>query len=221
MNPMFDLLARVVGNNLPKARLLLHRARLFDFPYRAHEVLPQEFDPTQRSFLQEHFCLPFDAIAVEDTASVVAIFDAQENQVGLPGRRYFLEGLPLNENDAAEFRPDDPARRIEGNDFYKDAPPNSMSVTMGWIEDIQLLENGDFLFNGKIEMAIIATPQRVFMDLSKERDRTQEYKKSLELASVHTLPVPVFILKTAPGSPPSPSGSASLSTTRRLFVKGV
>lgn len=181
-NPVFDLLATLVGTHLPDARALLHRARLFDFPYRAHEVLPKTFQPGERELIHEHFFLPFEIVAVEDTASLVVLMNTEPEQRGLPGRRHFIECLPMRVGDDAEFRPEEREIIQKHQAFFASAPERSATVTMGYIEQMRFEPDGNILFNGALDLAVFATPERILMNLVSEWHRTQQYKQAVGLA---------------------------------------
>ena len=92
---LFDsLLGLVERGYLPShvARVVTN-SRLFVFPGRAHEVLAEEKSATDEEVaeLNEHFRLPFDTVAIEDSASLVIIADSEEEQAGLGGPRFYIE----------------------------------------------------------------------------------------------------------------------------------
>lgn len=101
----FDRLCGIVEAHLPTFIPALKAAKLFDFPYIPHEILPKRFEG-DREDVAKSFFLPFDCIAIEDTASLVVIFDLYPGQEGLDAPRGFIDLLPLMAPDAAykEFK---------------------------------------------------------------------------------------------------------------------
>ncbi|MCB0346442.1 MAG: hypothetical protein KDD66_15090, partial [Bdellovibrionales bacterium] len=76
---LFDSLLGLVERNYLPAEVarVVRNSRLFVFPGRAHEVLAEEKSATDEEIaeLNERFRLPFDTVAVEDSASLVIIAD--------------------------------------------------------------------------------------------------------------------------------------------------
>lgn len=105
---LFDsLLGLAERRYLPEhvARLVTN-SRLFVFPGRAHEVLAGESSPAsdeEVADLNAHFRLPFDTVAVEDSASLVIIGDVDEDQEGLGCSRVFVEFLQMVGPKDSEF----------------------------------------------------------------------------------------------------------------------
>lgn len=180
---LFDLLAAVVDAHLPSARPFLHDARLFDFPYRPHEVLPKEFpDAERRAFFAEHFFLPFHAVAVEDKASVVVLVDAEQDQKGLMGRRYFVEGLPLHDADPLAWRPEEQALIRDRLGRDSGMPPDSLVVTAGVLDGMEMAADNKFHVQGEVGTCLLATPNAVVMSFDREFRRTREYLGSTDVA---------------------------------------
>lgn len=96
--PAFDLLCRYAP--LFNDSLLidkLREAQLFQFPGRAHEVLPKEFTEEEERLLMDTFFLPFPVVAIEDTASCVVLWDTRPDQQGLvDSKRMFIEAMPVH-----------------------------------------------------------------------------------------------------------------------------
>jgi len=97
----FDKLCIAIEKYLPKLLPILNEAKLFEFPYRAHEIM-REFSKEQSNFLCDQFFLPFPCVAVEDTASVVMVWDENPGQVGLDNVRYFVDVVDYS--DPTVFR---------------------------------------------------------------------------------------------------------------------
>jgi hypothetical protein len=103
---IFDVLCQIAEQGLLPERIarLLESASLFEFPGRAHEILPQiDFEHNQRSFFQELFFLPFPAVVMEDSASCVLLADYNTDAIGIEQERFFLECQVLNAAHLTEF----------------------------------------------------------------------------------------------------------------------
>ena len=182
---VFDTLCAVASKFLPVACPWLHDARLFDFPYRSHEVLPAAFDDAGRAVLRDHFFLPFPVVAIEDTASVIVLVDTEPEQRGLTQPRYFVECVPMRAGDADEFRPDQRAQIEALDKATAKLPPNTVTVTVGRISNVTFLpETEQLQFDGSVAVALLATPDRIVLNLKKEEGRTAQYLKSADPAMV-------------------------------------
>lgn len=179
---MFDRLATLVDRHLPAARPFLHDARLFDFPYKAHEVVPKEYPLEQRAFLAEHFFLPFHAVAIEDKASTLVLVDTEAEQKGLAGRRYFIEYLPSADLDPTAWRPEEQELIRASMAAKNPLPLDSGNVASGYIEHVQFTPEGQWMCKGEIATSFLATPDRVLLSMHKERKQTQEYLASPDVA---------------------------------------
>jgi len=100
----FDRFAGIVEKFFPALVPHIQKTKLFIFPGRAHEILPQKVDLETMKRVGEELFLPFQHIAVEDTLSLVLLWDDQKEQRGLHCPRHFIEyseiGTPVEEADA-------------------------------------------------------------------------------------------------------------------------
>lgn len=90
---IFDKFCGLVERHMTKYRPLLNEVKIFHFPAIPHEVLPKGLDI---KFFGENFFLPFQTIAIEDTASVVILHDKSVDTRGLYEERVFIECLPMD-----------------------------------------------------------------------------------------------------------------------------
>lgn len=134
---LFDsLLGLAERGYLPQdVKQIVNASRLFVFPGRAHEVLPGEKVATtdeEVADLNVHFRMPFDRVAVEDSASLVVIADTEDEQSGLSGTRRFVEFEALGSGRDEEFSggPIDVPIEIRAQ-FH-----NTFSVVWGSIENL-------------------------------------------------------------------------------------
>ncbi len=88
---LFDKLCGLAERHIPALIPTLQQAALFHFPGRPHDFLPQLKDQIDYDQANELFYLPFPVVALEDDASVVILMDSENGQLGLQGRRYFLD----------------------------------------------------------------------------------------------------------------------------------
>lgn len=104
---IFDRLLGLAEKHLPKILLpLLDRAHLFEFPGLPGEVLQKEYTDEERAFVQEHFFLPFDTVAIEDGTSCIILMDQADGQMGLSTPRIFLECLPFDSHPGDRDTPE-------------------------------------------------------------------------------------------------------------------
>ena len=76
---IFDKLCTMAERHLPDFIPLLKKTKLFEFPGRGFELLRKEYDEETINFFRDEFFLPFQYMAVEDTASCVCLFDKDKN----------------------------------------------------------------------------------------------------------------------------------------------
>ncbi|MDO3380401.1 hypothetical protein [Geoalkalibacter halelectricus] len=98
---IFDRFAGYVEHNIPEMIDHAHEIRLFEFPYRAHEVLGRD---TFTAEDLEDFILPFPAVAIEDGATCTILLDTQDKQTGLKDSpRLFFDIMPLASENKDQF----------------------------------------------------------------------------------------------------------------------
>jgi hypothetical protein len=100
---LFDRLCRIAERHVPKLRSLCEAARIFDFPHRAHETLAATMTPEEKKFLFEQFFLPFDCVAIEDTATCVLFGDSHADQTSLKDDRVWCEIIGSDIRRIGEF----------------------------------------------------------------------------------------------------------------------
>lgn len=99
---LFDKLCGLAERHLPHLIPTLDQAALFHFPGRPHEFLTAQRDQIDYDQANELFHLPFPVVALEDDASVCILMDSEEGQLGLEGRRYFVD-MMSSKTDAGNF----------------------------------------------------------------------------------------------------------------------
>jgi hypothetical protein len=100
---IFDKLCGIAERHVKEFRPILDAAKLFEFPGRAHDILPKGIDPKLSDMLMETFFLPFPVVAIEDTASCVVLVDQKPDQQGFADFRMFIECAPLDPRMASEY----------------------------------------------------------------------------------------------------------------------
>jgi len=89
---IFDKFCGLVERHFKEFEYIVREAKIFYFPAAPHEVLPKGIDV---EFFAENFFLPFQVVAVEDSASMIILIDKSKNIQGLYEERLFIECLPL------------------------------------------------------------------------------------------------------------------------------
>lgn len=145
----FDRLVGVANAGiLPKKIVdLIRICRLFIFPWRAHEALPQfDFLHNHYQELTDQFFLPFQVVGIWDSASLVMLADF-EREAGLNRKRFFLEATISQPQQLAEFR-----EGRKGVEAFANHPlSNSLMLTWGTVDSLHTVIAGQgFQFCGNI-----------------------------------------------------------------------
>jgi hypothetical protein len=99
---LFDKLCGLAERHLPHLIPTLDQAALFHFPGRPHEFLTAQRDQIDYDQANDLFYLPFPVVALEDDASVCILMDSEEGQLGLEGRRHFVD-MMSTKTDTGNF----------------------------------------------------------------------------------------------------------------------
>jgi hypothetical protein len=159
---IFDLMAKLFSkHDLPQEfRIPMKHCKLFVFPGRARELLLKERNEEEAAFLRENFFLPFQYVAIEDTASCVILWDKDKGAKGLHVERMFLECMPADA-DAEEFR--EKARAAGSEDaveILKSLPPKTCIISYGCIRYCDM-GTQSMRLEGKLLAAIGVCPDGV------------------------------------------------------------
>lgn len=93
---IFDTLCSIAEKYLNHLEPIVRRSRLFIFPGKAHEVLEKErFTQERVDSINEIFFLPYQYIAIEDTASCTLLWDKEADVVGTKHERFFVDCQPF------------------------------------------------------------------------------------------------------------------------------
>jgi hypothetical protein len=170
---IFDRFAQLIEKHAPEHIHLLNQAKLFVFPGRAHEVLPKTFTDEDVNFLRETFFLPFDVIAVEDSASCVLIRDEVPGQQGFGKVRHFMECLPLDA-PVSEFR-EGQNQKMELIDSVTRSPYRDVyAISTGRINSIIVGGKDDgYRMNGDIFGTIVLNQNRVLLSAAQVERHVQ------------------------------------------------
>ena len=138
---LFDKFCGLAERHLSHLIPILEQAALFHFPGRPHEFLTAQRDQIDYDQANELFHLPFPVVALEDDASVCILMDSEEGQLGLEGRRYFLD-MMSTDTDAGNFNwsaartgvnPEEAAvAQVEFADHFN----NPFVINCGYLEDM-------------------------------------------------------------------------------------
>jgi hypothetical protein len=134
MGQLFDRLCQVAECNVLPADVLgrLRSVHLFEFPGRAHELLPDaDFAGQNRRFIEQLFFLPYTNIAVEDTASLVLFSDETEDALGIKEPRFFLEFQLMDASRGSEY--------LGGGAQYEPEFEGKALATWGVLHDVHIL----------------------------------------------------------------------------------
>lgn len=134
---VFDRLCAVAERHWPELRPYLDVARIFEFPGRAHEVLPKKVSNMER--MHEEFFMPFDTVAIEDSAGVVVLRDTEKNQVGLHQKREFIDCFMAHQS-MDEFG-DSPTHKRHEEEILRGIPADAMIISKGWIRYERIKEH--------------------------------------------------------------------------------
>lgn len=165
---IFDKLCGIAERHWPELTPYLERARIFEFPGRAHEVLPktlQKFD-----WWADNFFLPFDVVAVEDTASCVILADMTPNQTGLSQDRIFIDCFPMD-NGGVEFADD-----VEIKTAVSAIAVHAYIIVTGKIR-YDAVEEDKYLISGHLDDGMFASKDEVLMS----RDKFRMYSNDSQL----------------------------------------
>lgn len=155
---IFDTLISIVERHFPNEfGKLVEDARLFIFPGKAHEVLPKRFERDVIDYIREYFVLPFDTVAVEDSASCVILKDLEKDAVGSSAYRQYIECLPIAANPE-EFAMGRLSSSYEMMKEYTD----EFMITSGKIRFESVDEVG-FLSEGRVDFLALCSKKEVLL----------------------------------------------------------
>jgi hypothetical protein len=148
----FDRFAGIVEKWFQNLIPIIQKTKLFVFAGRAHEVLPRWISEEEMRKIEEEFFLPFPNVAIEDTLSLIVMWDVVKDQRGLHCERHFMEymefGVPMTEADSETDRllshdlPNWPSD-VEFKEARKKIDPRTAMITHGIINDSILTGNLD------------------------------------------------------------------------------
>ena len=163
MTMHFDQLCTIAERHMPALIPLLDRSRLIVFPGRAHELTPKQYTQEEVNIMREHFFLPFETIAVEDTATCTLLWDSEKNQKGIEGKRYFLECTPLTVSED-EFD-DQNITDAERADIaaMKQRWPGGCCISVGVTTRVEAKSGQKIGLYGLVEWSMVASKRELFV----------------------------------------------------------
>jgi len=171
---IFDKLCAICEKFNTPALKALHDARIFNFPYRSHEIFSgADGSPTisndELAAMRDMFFLPFPVIAVEDTASCIVMWDSEKDQQGFGKTRYFIECMSVH-SSSEEFNDDEEVIKQVREQNVASAlgitDPDACYVNFGRFLDLEVIPQEDvknrLLFKGHGDMFFIASKREMF-----------------------------------------------------------
>lgn len=159
----FDQLCQIAERHMPALIPLLERARIFVFPGRAHEITPKQYTQAEVDIMREHFFLPFQTVAVEDTATCTILWDSEKNQKGIDGTRHFLECTPLTVNiDEFDDGNVTDAERAE-IEVMKRQWPGACCIAVGSTTRVETKAGQKIGLYGLVEWSMVASKKELFV----------------------------------------------------------
>lgn len=155
---IFDRFARLAEKHLPqKVTDTLEKAKLFSFPYIAHEVLPHTYTEEEYLFLRDNFFLPFPVVAVEDPGGVIVLEDTEENARGTKVTRMFAECMPMDA-DMSAFAD---GHKVDPNKDYPLAGKGAYALNFGWFK-YESVGARTWEGHGVLEATVVANTEEIF-----------------------------------------------------------
>ena len=144
---------------------ILKEARLFHFPYKAHEVMQAEMRKLDPVDMQYTFTLPYDTVAVEDESSCVVLWDREKNQMGLGELRGFIDCVRLD-YDRDNFDDNEDAERmyekVSKNPTHKYFVENKYcAVTAGYVNCVYFTTD-NLITEGNLNHSFIANKKHLW-----------------------------------------------------------
>lgn len=229
---LFDKLCMIAERHHSALVPLLREARLFDFPVKAHEVLPEAFSEDERQFLTDTFFLPFPFVAIEDRGSCVVLMDNVDGQQGWEQDRNFIDIVPCLPDDPTAF--DDGMEQgvmtREAMEAY--LPPelhDAYAVTFGRIGSPSRHENGLLNWHFTVDLAFAASKQRIVIDPAQmQRDAIafdrfshasgRNARAAIGEVMLFNAPARFVVEKRAVKEKAAPKGSVPRSHQRPLYT---
>ena len=199
---LFDRLLEITKVHLPEFFPIIDKARIFDFPYIPHELLPKALD-IDLLWIEDNFTLPFSSIAVEDKASCIILADRYEKQRGLKDARLFIEAISLISDpkffDDKEMAEDEIRQKQEFNSSMD--RQGYIIVSVGMIDNMVFIDPTTFIFEGELLKTIIANKDKIFMEdfHTEETVKSEIRNAAVAIQTVMLLNKPEnFILQETP-----------------------
>lgn len=205
MGRFFDRLCSVVERQFPSTemRQYLKKAALFDFPQRWHEVSTGPDGKDRMAdyelvggveFVMETFFLPFPVVAVEDTASVLLIIDAEPGQVGLNRERIFVECFTMGTSHE-EYGYDGEEAAARAKKLRNPViPPTASMVTVSRIKRAWADTNKEtgaplICYESELGLAFVADKKKMYLSPSQWRQMciaSGDWPRMMHSAGVNT-----------------------------------
>lgn len=178
---LFDRLCMIAERHHPVLIPALKAARLFDFPVRAHEAIPQQPSEEERQFLTDTFFLPFPIVAIEDKGTCVVLMDNVDGQQGWEEERNFIDIVPCLPDDPTAFDDGKEQGLMPRAAMEAYLPPelhDAYVVSFGRIGHPAMREDG-LCWRFEVDLAFCANKSRIVMnpmEIARRADSFERFK---------------------------------------------
>lgn len=201
---IFDKLAMFAERHAPELIPMISEAAIFDFPAKAHEVLPKQWDDLNLVAASEFF-LPLPTVAIEDLASCILLQDTEKNQVGLDGERRFIEIAHLGGSSEAY------AVQAGWSEADRQSSQGKYMVAAGIISSIRPQQRS-FQFYGALTQAFIFSKEGILFHINSREMALSGMLSEMKEATLRNVMTAIeeihmvnqprnFVVETAPISP--------------------
>ena len=178
---LFDRFCGIAERHFSQLEPLVRQARLFVFPGKAQDILPDELTAERRNNL-DLFTLPFETTAVEDEATLTVLQDAEPDQIGLDKKRHFIDVTSI-ESDESVFDPRNNPVDMQGEPFDKfrqelrEKYRGGIFITTGTIESMHSVDSRNVQGFGSIGFIAFASKKQgvIFSEYAPRLDQADEF----------------------------------------------
>ncbi len=167
---IFDKLLGIVEHQLLQFKDIMRDAKIFEFPYIAHKVLPKSV--SEEEWGSDEFFLPFPSTVIEDKASCIVLYDTVKNQIGLKERRGFIECMTLDADVTAFREYNENNENNKSLERFKNSELHEKGfcvVNTGFIYEMQYVNDKEFVGGGEIEKSMVLSKNAIYCrDLIKD-----------------------------------------------------
>lgn len=184
---IFDQVCSVVESHMPPLSDLMRKVKIFSFPYKAQDILPNVLDQKEADYLRDNFFLPFQHVAIEDSASCTLVWDDKPEAKGSRVPRHFIDCMELS-TGISEFGDDsqDKTTEQEYKQFQK-IFPEAVLISGGIVDYMIAIpedtEHG-FQIRGHVAWSTLASKQQIYYSQEGSEIKRQYVEAVLRNARV-------------------------------------